>query len=107
MRWGLFTCPYQRLPLEQAFSDASAFGYDYVELWGGRPHAYPPDLLSGEIEMVRRLADEYHMPVEIYTPEHNAYPFNYMMGLTGSGKTPWTTLPVLYAAERNWASLLS
>lgn len=80
MRWGLFTCPYQRLPLEQAFSDASAFGYDYVELWGGRPHAYPPDLLSGEIEMVRRLADEYHMPVEIYTPEHNAYPFNYMMG---------------------------
>ena len=80
MRWGLFTCPYQRMPLESAFADASAFGYDYIELWGGRPHAYPPDLLRGESETVRRLAEKYEIPVEIYTPEHNAYPFNYMMG---------------------------
>lgn len=27
--------------------DAAAFGYDFIELWGGRPHAYAPDLLSG------------------------------------------------------------
>ena len=80
MEWGLFTCGYQRLPLEKAFADAAAFGYDYIELWGGRPHAYAPDLLRGEIAGVRRLMDQYEMPVRVYTPEHNAYPFNYMQG---------------------------
>lgn len=43
MKYGLFTCPYQRLSLEKAFSDASVMGYDYIELWGGRPHAYAPE----------------------------------------------------------------
>ncbi len=80
MKYGLFTCPYQRLPLEKAFSDAARFGYDYIELWGGRPHAYAPDLLAGELKDVLRLIDLYEIPVEIYTPEHNAYPFNYMLG---------------------------
>lgn len=80
MEWGLFTCPYQRLPLEQAFADARALGYDYIELWGGRPHAYAYDLLSGDLADVQRLADRYAMPVRFYTPEHNAYPYNYMMG---------------------------
>ena len=80
MKYGLFTCPYQRLSLERAFSDASALGYDYIELWGGRPHAYAPDLLAGDLDAVLWLIDRFEMPVEIYTPEHNAYPFNYMAG---------------------------
>ena len=80
MKFGLFTCPYQRLSLEKAFADAAGFGYDYIELWGGRPHAYAPDLMAGELDTVRRLIDRYAVPVRIYTPEHNAYPFNYMQG---------------------------
>ncbi len=80
MKYGLFTCPYQRLPLEKAFADAVSFGYDYIELWGGRPHAYAPDLLKGGLGDVLRLVDRFGMPVEVYTPEHNAYPFNYMIG---------------------------
>ncbi len=80
MRYGLFTCPYQRLPLERAFADAAAFGYDYIELWGGRPHAFAPDLLDGGLRGVLELSRRYGVPVEIYTPEHNAYPYNYMMG---------------------------
>ena len=80
MKYGLFTCPYQRLPLERAFMDAKAFGYDYIELWGGRPHAFPPDLLAGEMSAVMDLQERYAMPVEVYTPEHNAYPYNYMLG---------------------------
>ena len=83
MEWGLFTCPYQRLSLERAFADARAFGYDYIELWGGRPHAYPPDLLRGDLDGVCRLAERFEMPVAVYTPEHNAYPFNYMLGGRG------------------------
>ena len=80
MKFGLFTCGYQRGSLEQAFADAASFGYDYIELWGGRPHAYAPDLVKGAADGIRRLSEKYCIPVRIYTPEHNAYPFNYMMG---------------------------
>ncbi len=80
MEFGLFTCGYQRTALESAFTDAARFGYDYIELWGGRPHAYAPDLLSGEAAQIRALAERAGVPVKIYTPEHNAYPYNYMAG---------------------------
>lgn len=80
MDFGLFTCGYQRNSLEQAFADAASFGYDYIELWGGRPHAYAPDVVKGDAEGIRHLSQKYGVPVRIYTPEHNAYPFNYMIG---------------------------
>lgn len=80
MEFGMFTSGYQRYPLERAFADARRFGYDYIELWGGRPHAFAPDLIRGELSDVRSLIDRYEMPVRVYTPEHNAYPYNYMLG---------------------------
>lgn len=80
MELGMFTSGYQRYPLERAFSDANRFGYDYIELWGGRPHAFAPDLNSGELRAVLALIDHYSMPVRVYTPEHNAYPYNFMSG---------------------------
>ena len=76
----MFTSGYQRNPLEHCFMDAKEYGYDYIELWGGRPHAYAPDLKAGDINEVRRLIEKYEMPVLGYTPEHNAYPYNYMIG---------------------------
>lgn len=80
MRIGIFTCGYQRDSLERAFADGKRFGYDYVELWGGRPHAFPYDLKQGQLKEVLQLQDTYGLPVEVYTPEHNAYPYNYMIG---------------------------
>lgn len=80
MKIGMFTSGYQRNPLEHCFQDARRFGYDFIELWGGRPHAFAPDLKAGEIEEVKRLIDQYEMPVLGYTPEHNAYPYNFMIG---------------------------
>ena len=80
MKIGMFTSGYQRNPLEHIFQDAREFGYDYIELWGGRPHAYAPDLKAGEMAELRRLIDKYEVPVVGYTPEHNAYPSNYMIG---------------------------
>lgn len=78
MRIGLFTSGYQRSPLEHAFEDAARFGYDYIELWGGRPHAYSPDLLRGGVSEVLHLADRHGVPVEVFCTEHNAYPYNFM-----------------------------
>ena len=80
LKVGMFTSGYQRNPLEHCFMDAKEYGYDYIELWGGRPHAYAPDLKAGDINEVRRLIEKYEMPVLVYTPEHNAYPYNYMIG---------------------------
>lgn len=80
MKIGMFTSGYQRNPLEHCFSDAKEFGYDYIELWGARPHAYAPDLKSGDIDHLKKLIDTYETPVFCYTPEHNAYPYNYMIG---------------------------
>lgn len=71
---------YQLMALERAFSDARDFCYDFVELWGGRPHAYAPDLAARGAGGIVRLSERYNMPVRVYTPEHNAYPFNYMLG---------------------------
>ena len=78
MRIGLFSSGYRRYPLEIVFRDAVEFGYDYIELWGGRPHAYPLDLGDGQIGDILKLVDRYGIPVEVYTPEHNDYPYNYM-----------------------------
>lgn len=80
LKVGMFTSGYQRNPSEHCFMDAKEYGYDYIELWGGRPHAYAPDLKAGDINEVRRLIEKYEMPVLGYTPEHNAYPYNYMIG---------------------------
>ncbi len=80
MEIGMFTSGYQRYPLERAFRDAREFGYDYIELWGGRPHGFPYDLKAGAWKEVRTLTEQYEMPVAVYTPEHNGYPYNYMMG---------------------------
>jgi len=80
MKIGLFTSGYQRNPLEHAFIDAKRFGYDYIELWGGRPHAFAPDLKRGDIEGIKALIDKYEIKVLGYTPEHNAYPYNFMIG---------------------------
>lgn len=80
MKIGMFTSGYQRNPLEHCFQDARRFGYDFIELWGGRPHAFAPDLKAGEIKDVKRLIEQYEIPVLGYTPEHNAYPYNFMIG---------------------------
>lgn len=80
MKIGMFTSGYQRNNIEDIFRDAKRFGYDYIELWGGRPHGYAYDLKRGDKDTILRLIDKYEIPVKAYTPEHNAYPYNYMTG---------------------------
>lgn len=80
MKIGMFTSGYQRNPIEDIFKDAKRFGYDYIELWGARPHAYPFDLKKGGLKEIKKLIEYYEMPVLGFTPEMNAYPFNMMIG---------------------------
>lgn len=80
MKIGMFTSGYQRNPIEDMFKDAKRFGYDYIELWGARPHAYSFDLKNGGINEIKELIKRYEMPVRGFTPEMNAYPYNMMIG---------------------------
>lgn len=80
MKISMFTMGYMRYPLERAFKDAARFGYDGIEIWGGRPHAYAPDLKAGGLRELKELSARYDMPIIGYTPETNAYPFNMMIG---------------------------
>ena len=64
MKFGMFTSGYQRLPLEKCFTDAAQLGYDYIELWGGYPHAFAPDVIEDYRE-IRRLQEHYGMPIPI------------------------------------------
>lgn len=80
MKTGMFTCGHQRLPIEHAFRDASELGYDGIEIWGGRPHAFALDLKAGGIKQIKALAQTYQMPIIGYTPETNGYPYNMMLG---------------------------
>lgn len=69
-----------RLSLEKAFDDAKRYGFDGVEVWGGRPHAYAPDLVGDGARAIRELAEGRGLPIIGYTPEMNAYPYNMMAG---------------------------
>lgn len=80
MKIALFTSGYMRSDLEEAFRDARRFGYDGIEIWGGRPHAYAPDLQRKSTDEIKRLSMKYSVPIIGYTPEMNAYPFNMMVG---------------------------
>ena len=87
MELGMFTSGYQRYPLERAFSDAGRLGYDYIELWGGRPHAFAPDLRLGGVAEIRSMVEKYQMPVYVYTPEHT--PTTIWSEDAPSGRTAW------------------
>lgn len=80
MKFCMFTSGYMRDPLEKAFRDAAELGYDGIEIWGGRPHAYAPDLAAGDLKDLVRLSRDYGVPIVGYTPETNAYPYNMMIG---------------------------
>ena len=67
---------FRRFPLEYSFAAAGRYGFDGVEIWGARPHAYPPDLDAGEIADIRRAARENRVRISAYTPELLAYPYN-------------------------------
>jgi len=98
MKFGCFSLDYRRFPLERAFRDAQRLGFSGVEIWGGRPHAYPFDLDKAEIQGILDLQKRYGLEVPMYTP--NALGMPYTLTISGSGKmksysdssvAPWYT----------------
>ena len=76
MKFSFLTYQFARYPLEYCFKMAKQYGFEGVEIWGARPHAYAPDMDKEHIEKVLEWKDRYGIEVSMYTPEILAYPYN-------------------------------
>lgn len=75
MKFGCFSLDYRRFPLERAFRDARRLGFTGLEIWGGRPHAYPFDMDQEEVERIVKLEQTYGIEVPMYTPNALGMPY--------------------------------
>lgn len=76
MKLSFLSMLYMRYPLEKAFEAAARQGYDGVEVWGGRPHAYGPDVDERRAEEIRGYAEKYHVEIPMFCAEILSYPYN-------------------------------
>ncbi len=74
MKTSLSTFLYCRYTLEEAIQRISAAGFDAVDIWGGRPHAYRIDLREHEIRNIRRVIDDFGLEIASFIPEQVNYP---------------------------------
>lgn len=68
MKFGCFSLDFRRFPIEVAFNVTAKYGFDGLELWGGRPHAYPYDMDLSETKKIVNLKKKYNLEIPMYTP---------------------------------------
>jgi len=64
---------YFNYPLQEAIRRLHRYGYQGVEIWGGRPHAYRHDL-DDQLGEIIALLDELNMTVPNFVPAQFRYP---------------------------------
>ncbi len=74
MKTSLSSFLYYYFPLEEAIRRTAEAGFDAIDVWGGRPHAYRKDLDGVEIAMLRAALDQYHLEVASFIPAQFRYP---------------------------------
>ena len=65
---------YLNYPLTEAIRRISQAGYDGIDIWGGRPHAYRRDLQQFEIEELKGLLEKNNLGVASFIPAQFRYP---------------------------------
>lgn len=65
---------YLNYPLTEAIRRISQAGYDGIDIWGGRPHAYRRDLRQFEIEELKGLLESFNLGVASFIPAQFRYP---------------------------------
>jgi protein FrlC len=73
MRFAQSSFVYFNYPLKQAIRRLHQFGYQGIEIWGGRPHMYRHDL-DAELDSIKALLDECEMTIPNFIPAQFRYP---------------------------------
>ncbi len=59
---------------EETIECAATAGYDAIDIWGGRPHAYRNDLREHDIRQIRALVDDFGLEIASLIPAQFNYP---------------------------------
>jgi fructoselysine 3-epimerase len=76
MKTSLSTFPYYKYPLTEAIKRTAAFGYEAIEIWGGRPHGYCFDMTPQRIKETQQVLDDSGIGISNYIPAQFRYPTN-------------------------------
>lgn len=76
MNFGILSLDFRRYSLETCFQTAARLGFSGVELWGGRPHAFPPDMDNTCTKQILSLKKQYGLEMPMYTPNCIGMPIN-------------------------------
>ena len=76
MKYSQSTFVYFRYPLEDAIRRLAEHGYQGVEIWGGRPHAYWEDMDDARIMKIKQVLTETGMEISSFIPAQFRYPTN-------------------------------
>lgn len=74
MKISLSSFIYFNYPLEEAIRRTAKAGFDGIDIWGGRPHAYCSDLTEREIYHLRRQITDEGLRVASFIPAQFRYP---------------------------------
>lgn len=76
MKYSLSTFAYFKYPLIEAVKRTAAFGYEGVEIWGGRPHGYCEDMTPSRINDLKRVIEGSGIKISNFIPAQFRYPTN-------------------------------
>jgi len=74
MKLSQSTFVYFNYPLKEAVTRIVEAGYQGIEVWGGRPHAYRNDLTEAELKDIRSLIEDKGVEVSAFIPAQFRYP---------------------------------
>jgi protein FrlC len=74
MRTALSAFIYLNYPLDEAIRRIAAAGYDGVDIWGGRPHAYRRDLAPADTARLKSVLAAAGLGVASFIPAQFRYP---------------------------------
>jgi len=76
MKFSLSTFVYFRFPLAESIRRTAALGYEAVEIWGGRPHAFCDDMDDARVSDTKKLIVDCGMEISNFIPAQFRYPVN-------------------------------